>query len=178
MARCLNAIAGIAVVLTAIPLSAANRPHSGTDSQNTKVWTNDDLEKIRGLGQLSVVGPSDNESSKQVLPHRAFTNIEDPEWYSAQATRLQDELDQRRAELQSYEQALEDARSLREMTGGINLEEGQVGLTPESALQTLRERVNDTQTQLDALQDLARRNGIAPGALRDRQDRPTPLDGF
>jgi hypothetical protein len=81
---------------------------------------------------------------------------------------LQDELDQQRAELQSYEQTLEDARSLREMTGGINLEEGHIGLTPESAMQMLRERVNHTQTQLDALQDMARRNGIAPGALRDQ----------
>jgi hypothetical protein len=168
MARCLNAIVGIAIVLVAIPLGATNRPHSGTDSQNTKVWTNDDLEKIRSLGQLSVVGPFDNEGSTQVLLHRASTNIRDPEWYSAQAARLQDELDQQRAELQSYEQTLEDARSLREMTGGINLEEGHIGLTPESAMQMLRERVNHTQTQLDALQDMARRNGIAPGALRDQ----------
>jgi len=168
MARRPNSIVGIAIILMAIPLSAANRPATGTDSQNTKVWTNDDLEKIRSLGQLSVVGPSDNEGSTQALVPRASTNIQDPEWYSAQAARLQGELDQQRAELQSYKQTLEDARSLREMTGGINLEEGHIGLSPESAMQMLRERVNDTQTQLDALQDIARRNGIAPGALRDQ----------
>jgi hypothetical protein len=168
MARRPNSIVGIAIILMAIPLSAANRPATGTDSQNTKVWTNDDLEKIRSLGQLSVVGPSDNEGSTQALVPRASTNIQDPEWYSAQAARLQGELDQQRAELQSYKQTLEDARSLREMTGGINLEEGHIGLSPESAMQMLRERVNHTQTQLDALQDMARRNGIAPGALRDQ----------
>jgi len=168
MARCSNAIVGIAIILTAIPLGATNRPHSGTDSQNTKVWTNDDLERIRSIGQLSVVGPFDNEGSTQVLLPRASTNIQDPEWYSAQAARLQGELDQQRAELQSYERTLEDARSLREMTAGINLEEGHIGLTPESAMQMLRERVNHTQTQLDALQEMARRNGIAPGALRDQ----------
>ena len=168
MARRPNSIVGIAIILMAIPLSAANRPAAGTDSQNTKVWTNGDLEKIRSLGQLSVVGPSDNEGSTQALVPRASTNIQDPEWYSAQAARLQGELDQQRAELQSYKQTLEDARSLREMTGGINLEEGHIGLSPESAMQMLRERVNHTQTQLDALQDMARRNGIAPGALRDQ----------
>ena len=168
MARRPNSIVGIAIILMAIPLSAANRPAAGTDSQNTKAWTNDDLEKIRSLGQLSVVGPSDNEGSTQALVPRASTNIQDPEWYSAQAARLQGELDQQRAELQSYERTLEDARSLREMTGGINLEEGHIGLSPESAMQMLRERVNHTQTQLDALQDMARRNGIAPGALRDQ----------
>jgi len=166
MSRCSNAIAGIAVLLTAVPLRATNKPHPGTDSQNTKVWTNDDLERILSVGQLSVVGPTDNEGSTQVLEDRAFTNIEDPDWYSAQAARLQGELDQRRAELQSYEQALEDARSLREMPAGINLEEGHIGLTHESAIQMLREYVNLTQTELDALQDLARRNAIAPGTLR------------
>jgi len=166
MARRPNFIVGIAVFLTAIPLSAANKPHSGTDGQNTKVWTNDDLERIRSLGQLSVVGTPDDTGSTRILLPRAYTDIQDPEWYAAQAARLQDELERRRAELQSYEQALEDARGLRETTGGINLEEGDIGLTPESEIEMLGERVNHAQTQLDALQDLARRNDIEPGALR------------
>jgi hypothetical protein len=166
MARRPTSLAGIAIILMAIPLNAANGPHAATDSQNAKVWTNDDLERIRSLGQLSVVGQLDNEGSTQFALPRAYTYFQDPEWYSAQAARLQGELDRHRAELQSYEQALEDARSLREMTEGINLEEGDAGLTPESAIETLRERTNHTQTQLDELQDLARRNGIEPGVLR------------
>ena len=166
MARRSNSIVGIALFLTAIPLSAANKPHSGTDGQNTKVWTNDDLERIRSLGHLSVVGQLDDTGSTQILLPQAYTDIQDPEWYSAQAARLQDELERRRAQLQSYEQALEDARSLRETTGGINLEEGHVALTPESEIEMLRERVDRAQAQLDALQDLARRNDIEPGALR------------
>ena len=166
MARRPNFIVGIAVFLAAIPLSAANKPHSGTDGQNTKVWTNDDLERIRSLGHLSVVGQLDDADSTQTLLPRAYTDVQNPEWYSAQAARLQDELERRRAELQSYEQALEDARSLRETTGGINLEEGHIGLTPESEIEILRERVNHAQKQLDALQDLARGNDIEPGALR------------
>jgi hypothetical protein len=112
------------------------------------------------------VGQLDDADSTQTLLPRAYTNIQNPEWYSAQAARLQDELERRRTELQSYEQALEDARSLRETTGGINLEEGHIGLTPESEIEILRERVNHAQTQLDALQDLARGNDIEPGALR------------
>jgi hypothetical protein len=166
MARRPNSILGIAIILTAIPLGAADRPYPGADSQNAKVWTNDDLERIRSLGQLSVVGQSDEKGSTQSLLPRAYTFFQDPEWYSAQAARLQGELDRRRAELQSYEQALEDARSLREMTESINLEEGHAGLTPESAIEALRERVNHAQTRLDELQDLARRNGIEPGVVR------------
>src|ERR1700747_1165404 len=112
MARRPNSIVGIALFLTAIPLSAANKPHSGTDGQNTKVWTNDDLERIRSLSHLSVVGQLDDAGSTQILLPQAYANTQDPEWYSEQAARLQDELERRRAELQSYEQALEDARSL------------------------------------------------------------------
>ena len=45
----------LALVSAAIPLRAANRSHAGTDSQNTVVWTNDDLEKPHSLGLISIV---------------------------------------------------------------------------------------------------------------------------
>jgi len=47
------------------------------------------------------------------------------------AAKLRDELEQRQAQLRKYRQALEDARSLREMTGGIDLDEGDIGITPK-----------------------------------------------
>jgi hypothetical protein len=59
-----------------------------------------------------------------------------------------------------------DARSLREMTGGINLDEDDIGITPEAGIEVLQQRVSETQAQLDALEDLARRNRIPPGTLR------------
>ena len=80
--------------------------------------------------------------------------------------KLQDELERRRAQLGGYRQAIEDARSLKTMTGGINLEEGDMGITPESGIEFLQQRENEAQTELDALEDLARRNNIEPGALR------------
>jgi hypothetical protein len=52
------------------------------------------------------------------------------------------------------------------MTGGINLEEGDIGITPESGIEILRQRVNEAQAELAALEDLARRNDIPPGTLR------------
>ena len=52
------------------------------------------------------------------------------------------------------------------MTGGINLEDGDIGITPDAALGILQQRISETQSELDALEDLARRNDIPPGALR------------
>jgi hypothetical protein len=90
---------------------------------------------------------------------------EDAEWYTSQAAKLRDELERRRTRLDQYRQAIEDRKSLRTMTGGINLEEANIGITPEAGIEILQERVNETQSELDALEDLARRNDIPPGTL-------------
>ncbi len=136
----------LALVSAAIPSRAANRPHAGTDSQNPVVWTNE-------------------KSKSASLPVR-YVRTQDPEWYAEQAARLRDELEHRQAQLREYRQGLEDARSLRQTTGGINLDEGDIGITPEAGIEILQQRVNETQTELDALEDLARRNDIPPGTLR------------
>jgi hypothetical protein len=63
-------------------------------------------------------------------------------------------------------QILEDARSLTKMTGGINLDEGDVAITPQAGIEILQHRVGEEQARLDALEDMARRHDIPPGALR------------
>jgi hypothetical protein len=87
-------------------------------------------------------------------------------WYAEQAANLRTELESREAELQQYRQAIEDARSLKTMTDGIKLDEGDVGITPEASIEILERRVEEAHAELDALEDLARRNDIPPGILR------------
>ena len=72
----------------------------------------------------------------------------------------------RQAQLREYQQALDDARSLRESTGGINLVGEDFAVTPEAGIEILQQRVNEAQAELDDLEDLARRNDIEPGTLR------------
>jgi hypothetical protein len=162
----------------AIPVRAANKPRAGMDSQNTMVWTNDDLEKLRALGLISIVGGIDEERPTSAPAPGPYVKTEDPEWYAVEAAKLRDELERRRAQLLGYQQALEDARSLRETTGGINLDAGDMGITPEAGIEILQQRMSDTQTELDALEDLARRNDIAPGILRGQGDSETQTDGL
>jgi len=152
--------------ILAIPLRAANKPRAGTDSQNPVVWTNDDLERLRALGLISIVGRTDEERPTSASAPGPYVSTQDPEWYAEQAAKLRDELERRRAQLGGYRQAIEDARSLKTMTGGINLDEGDIGITPEAGIEILRQRVNEAKTELDALEDLARRNDIPPGTLR------------
>ena len=166
MTRRLCASVSLALVAVAIPLRAANRLHAGTDSQNTVVWTNDDLEKLHALGLISIVGRIDEERPTSASAPGPYVRTQDPEWYAVQAAKLREELERRRAQLREYRQALEDARSLRKAAGGMNLDESDIGITPRAAIEILERRVNEAQTELNALEDLARRNDIPPGTLR------------
>jgi hypothetical protein len=165
MIRYLYAVT-LGLVTVAIPLRAANKPHAGTDSQKPVVWTNDDLERLDALGLISIVGQIDQEKPKPPTLHEEYVQTQDPEWYAQEAATLRDELESRRAELDRYRQGIEDARSLEDTRPGIDLNDGDIGITPEAGLEILQRRVNETQTELDALEDLARRNDMSPGTLR------------
>src|SRR4029077_12195474 len=166
MNRCVMFSLAISMTLItqAIPLRAASKPRAGTDSQNTVVWTNDDFERLHLLGLICIVGRMNEETPKPATLPQPYVKTQDPGWYAEQAAKLRGELERRQAQLGGYRQALEDARSLRETTGGINLDDGDIGITPEAGIEILQQRVNETQAVLDALEDLARRNDIPPGA--------------
>jgi hypothetical protein len=165
MIRYLHAVT-LGFVLVALPLRAANGPHVGTGSENTVLWTNDDLARLHSLGLISVVGQIDQEKPKPATLPAEYVKTQDPEWYAEESARLRDELERSRTELDRYSQAIEDATSLETMTGGINLNDGEIGITPEAGIEILQRQVSETQTQLDALEDLARRNDMQPGTLR------------
>jgi len=131
-----------------------------------KVWTNPDLYRLRDQGLISIIGPVEEESLEPGEEPWPYNETKDPEWYAAQAAALHAELDYRQAELQRFLQGLHGARNNEHMTNGVNLSEAVIGITPDSAIQFLERRVQDTQGQLDDLDDLARRNGIEPGVLR------------
>ena len=150
----------------ALASPAVSRPRGRIEGQHTVVWTNDNLETLRDLGLISIVGAMSEGMPKPASLRQQYVKTQDPEWYAAEAAKLRDQLEHRQAELRGYQQALEDAESLRNTTGGINLDEGDIGITPEAGIEILRQRAKETQTELDALDDLARRNGIPPGALR------------
>jgi len=166
MNRYLYAAITLGLISAVIPLRAASRPHAGTDRQNTLVWTNDDLERLREPGLICIVGRMDDETSESTSLEQPYVQTQDPEWYAKQAASLRDELERRKAQLDEYSHSIEDATSLKTTTGSINLDEGDIGITPEAGIEILQQRVSETQSEIDALEDLARRNDVEPGALR------------
>jgi hypothetical protein len=166
MTRYSYAAVALGFISVAIPLREANRPHAGTDHRSKVVWTNDDLDKLHDLGLISIVGRDDDEKPISAPPPALYVKTQDPDWYAAQATNLRDELENRQAQLREYQQAIDDTRSLRASTGGIDLVDENFAVTPEAGIEILQQRVSETQSELDALEDLARRNDIEPGTLR------------
>ena len=169
MNRYLTFSLAVSVTLStlAIPLRAANKPRGGKMEKPTVVWTNEDLEKLKAPGLISIVGqPVTAEDANAAALTPLYVTTQDSEWYAEQAANLRDELERRQARLTEYRRALEDARSLRKTTGGINFDEGDVGITPEAGIEILQQRVENTRTKLEALEDLARRHDIPPGTLR------------
>jgi hypothetical protein len=160
--------ASLVLLSAAIPLRAADRPHAGTDTGNKMVWTNEQLEKLHNLDLICIVGQVDGEKPKPASESQSYVKFQDPSWYAKQAAELREELERRRAQLSRYSHAIEDARSLKTTTAGINLDDSDIAITPEAGIEILQQRVSETQTQLDELEDLARRNEISPGTLRGR----------
>jgi hypothetical protein len=151
----------------AIPLRAANKPRAGKMEKTTGPWTNEDLERLRALGPISIVGePNIAEDATAAPLPLPYVKKQDSEWYAEQAAKLRNELERRQAQLHAYCQALDDALSLKNSTGGIDLVDEDFAITPEAGIEILQQRVNETQTELDTLEDLARRNDIPPGTLR------------
>jgi hypothetical protein len=160
----------------ALPTFAAEkpRPAQGNQTQPKKVWTNDDMDQLRAQGLISIVGQDVAAVPQTTVPETApaeptfpiyNSRLDDPEWYAEKAAALQDELDKRQAALQAEQTAIAQAAD-RITQPGIALDQPTIGVTPDSALAILEAQVEEVQTQLDDLSDLARQNGIPPGVLR------------
>src|SRR5260370_23395899 len=177
----------LALNTLARPLRAANKPRAGKTEGAPVVWTNEDLERLRGLGLISVVGQVQEEATTDdaTLDNAAsspymdpqdpnYVETQDPEWDFEQASDLRAELERREDRLQLYLQAIEAARALKTTTGRINLAHADIAITLEDGIDLLQWRVSDTQSDLDDLEDLARRNDIPPGVLRGQRALPWP----
>ncbi len=175
MTRYLTISLALALFPAVRPSHAVSLPHARSAEEGTVVWTNEDLERLRGLGLISVVGKVPEEATAGAAAEEGtagaaapspYVRTQDPEWYAEQASKLRAELKNMEARLQHYRQALEGVRNLKTMTGGINLDYGDIGVTPEAGIEILQRRVHEIQSELDALENLARHNGIPPGMLR------------
>jgi hypothetical protein len=168
-------IAAVFVLLAACTTPAAEkpRPKQGEQTQTKKVWTNEDLDQLRARGLISIVGqdlavtPTATPAEQPAEPVFPVyeSRLDDPDWYAQKAADLQAQLDLRVLALQQEQQALAAAKD-RVTQPGVAMNQPSVGVTPDGALDQFQAQVQEIQSQLDELSDLARQHNIEPGVLR------------
>jgi hypothetical protein len=168
-------LAAVLALLIACSSQAAEkpRPAQGNQNQPKKVWTNDDTDQLSTRGLISIVGQEPTETAAQTPAVPAETTfppyesrLDDPVWYSETAADLQAELDEREAALREQQRAIAQAVSKRITDPGLALDKDGPGMTPAQGLVNLQAQVQEVQSQLDELSDLARQHDIPPGVLR------------
>ena len=167
-------LAAALVLLIACSSQAAEkpRPAQGNQNQPKKVWTNEDMDQLRARGLISIVGQEATVAATQAPTAPAETTLpvyasrlDDPTWYADQAADLRAELDRREAALREQQTAI--ALAVDRITEpGLALDKENAGVTPAAGLANLQAQVQETQSQLDELSDVARQHNIAPGVLR------------
>jgi methyl-accepting chemotaxis protein len=148
--------------------------------EQKKVWTNDDVERLNpeyvsgAAKQPSIeltvppttvvtpVGPRVATVPVAVAAPRALED--DPAWYGRQLDALQDQL----AAVESQEgqlAAFRSSNSTQGMPTGLMLNAPCSGITTDNLIANLDSQRQQILAQIDALDDLARGHGFAPGAL-------------
>ncbi len=149
----------------ATPSRAANNPGAGKSEAAKKVWTNDEIEKLRLRGLITLFTLPETAPAPPAATG-PYDKTKDPMWYAEQGAKLHADLESAQAELRQYRKTLDDAKSLKRTMGGIALDQDTIGITPEAGIDILERHVRDVASQLDALEELARRNGFPPGVTR------------
>ena len=165
------ALAAVLALAIAIPSRAGEKPRIAQENQNQskRVWTNEDLDQLRARGLISIVGSEAAQTPNQteVAPSETRfpvynSRLQDPEWYAEKAAELQAELQTREAALRQQQTAMTLATE-RITQPGIAMDKPNAGVTPEAGVANLQAQVNEVQSELDRLSELARVNNVTAG---------------
>jgi hypothetical protein len=153
------------------PAKAAAKP-----DEQKKVWTNEDVARlnpdyVEGTGNsatvIAVVPPTFVVTPEGAKPAPLVIAVpiapeQDPAWYGRQLASWQTQL----AAIEAREEQLRNFRATSSgLPTGLVLDGPVEGITTDNLIANLDSERHDILAQIDALEDMARSNGIAPGAL-------------
>jgi hypothetical protein len=140
-----------------------------------KVYTNDDIERIRANPRRSLILVSQSQNQTPETPRDANVTVQpvspekDPLWYAEQVATLEAELGQ----LADKEERLREFRSsgsasmLPGVRLGLQLNAPCDGITTDNEIEQLALRRQDIEEQLASLEDIAHENDMPPAIIRD-----------
>lgn len=166
----LLATLALALCLAASPAASA-QVQQPPGKKAKKVWTNDDLDAMRGGSRQGDVRASAGESAgtsaaaeeKPTGKDKPLPREKDPKLYREKLVPLRSQLEQLDAQIKQLRQQLTHPI---EGTNALDLSHTSVIMQPEVALKELEQKRQQLQQKIDDLEDEARRNGISPGDIR------------
>jgi hypothetical protein len=168
-------VLGAAVCLVAAPALAGGSTAKADAARPApdvprRVYTNDDLGWPSAQAAATTAIPSAPVVVVlKAAPSKPLEPLQDPRWYAQQAASLEEEL----AGLSSREETLRRFRaSSKGLPTGLVLDAPCEWITTDNLIAQLDLRRAQVLRQLDELDDTARRNGVAPGAVAEARALP------
>jgi chromosome segregation ATPase len=172
LARCRNAAKRAAV--PAVPQQATTvgqTPAAGESAAEKKkpkkVWTNDELQSVKG--GVSVVGTPEKhkKQSNYTLGEADSAGLD---VHQQQVQNYRNQIQQFREQIDAADKRIAQLKDFRaedsSSSGGINLGKRYNMVPLEEQEKQLESRKKQLQAKIEALENEARKNGIEPGELR------------
>jgi len=176
------------------PTPSPTTPAPIRAQKSKKVWTNDDLGDLSGIqittaaaSQAQPTGTPSGDAVSVSGDKKELPPEKDPKWYNAKLTPLRAELTDLDAKIANIENALknpiEGKNAIKINQQAPNLPKidqpsdyqakrpddtifGNQVVRPEDQLVVYKQKRDAVSAQIDDLEAMARRNGIAPGDIR------------
>lgn len=161
----------LALSLAAAPAQTA--PAQQPEKKAKKVWTNDDLDALRGGAPgVTVASTAAAAAVTEETAEKKETGEkkEKPEQKEDPVKKLRDKLLPLRAQLDQIDAQIREVRGQisNPFKGNntVDLKHVSATMRPEDVLKSLEQRRQGIQQQIDDLEEAARRSGISPGDIR------------
>ena len=147
---------------SAPPPAPQAQPAPLANAKPAKVWTNDEIDTLPNNHSVSVVG---NRTPQSVsATSKGYSLEKDPGWYRRQLAPLRAEIEKLDGQIEQTKAFL-SGEKVNEQPASVRAYFAVPG-NPQGQLKQMEARRQADAAKIDDLLDLARHNGIEPGALR------------